>query len=143
MSTEPTLDDRVYAAVERAIAENYHGTPVNPSAIATLTTLATRAALDEVADGQARSDLGGYTVVDVPGVGETRAQGHPDARGRQAHSEIIRAAQRKASAELKAAGLREFAGYLDAHPLPIPVRSSVYAQLAREKAEALEAGEAL
>lgn len=43
-------------------------------------------------------------------------------------------------AKLRAQGMREFAGYLEAHPLPIPCRSSVYATLAREQADQAEAG---
>lgn len=42
---------------------------------------------------------------------------------------------------LMAEGMRAFAAYLEAHPMLAPVPSSVYAQLARERAEHVEAGE--
>ena len=40
-----------------------------------------------------------------------------------------------AAPALMAEGMLAFASYLEAHPLPVPVSSSVYAQLARERAE--------
>jgi hypothetical protein len=42
---------------------------------------------------------------------------------------------------LMAEGVRAFAAYLDAHPWPTPMRSSLFAELARECAESMEAGE--
>ncbi|MEU4578974.1 hypothetical protein [Nonomuraea sp. NPDC023979] len=42
---------------------------------------------------------------------------------------------------LMAEGMRAFAAYLEAHTMLAPVPSSVYAQLAREHAERMEAGE--
>jgi len=43
-------------------------------------------------------------------------------------------------ARLRAQGMREFAAYLEEHPFPVPCRSSVYATLARERADQVEAG---
>ncbi|RCG27210.1 hypothetical protein DQ384_26180 [Sphaerisporangium album] len=196
------FEDRLYEAIERAIAENYDGTPVNPAAIATIATDAARSVFNQRAGqpfdddafdayeitstcevwltcprAECRTEVhdereegavltlgdvmtlaidheathGGYqpdqcTVVDVPDVGAIRVQGGPgdlDDGGRQALGEVVRAAQRKAAAELKAAGVREFAAYLEAHPFPAPLPSRIYATLAREKADRLAAGEAL
>jgi hypothetical protein len=46
-----------------------------------------------------------------------------------------------AASALMAEGMRAFAAYLDAHPFPAPMPSSVYAQLARERAERVEEGD--
>ncbi|MGP4092980.1 hypothetical protein [Nonomuraea sp. KM90] len=52
---------------------------------------------------------------------------------------LAEAAVRAAAPALMAEGMRAFAAYLEAHPMLAPVPSSVYAQLARERAEHMEA----